>query len=192
MGYGIELKSCSRTCSSECACYIVDESYLPYNFAKFKHYWYIGDSYGHTCYVVAKQLKRTIATLEEENVSDQIPDGCDGWSSEIEVFHYHLKRLLKFVEPHKKLRFFTDSKFYYEDIGESGDETGSESDDETGDESKDDTNDHNSIPEIYFRHPIKGHMKVDTFEKASEIYTIMSIADDPLANSWLRIAKILQ
>jgi hypothetical protein len=36
--------------------------------------------------VVAKQLKRAIATLEEENVSDQIPDGCvltAGRSSEI-------------------------------------------------------------------------------------------------------------
>lgn len=86
MGYDIELKSCSRTCRSEFVCYIVDESYLSYNFSKFKQYLYIADACGHTCYVVAKQLKRAIATLEEENVSDQIPDGCvltAGRSSEI-------------------------------------------------------------------------------------------------------------
>jgi hypothetical protein len=122
MGFDIVLKQCSSKCKRDCDCYILYESYLSYNFYDFAKYWYIGNSHGHTCYVVAKQLRRTINKLEEENVSCEIPDGCNGWTSKIEVFHYNLKRLLKFVEPHKKLRFFTDEDFRYVDSSESGDE----------------------------------------------------------------------
>jgi hypothetical protein len=41
----------------------------------------------------------------------------------------------------------------------------------------------------YFRHPVKGQMKVHNFARASEVYTIMSINRDPRAQLWLNIAQ---
>lgn len=41
----------------------------------------------------------------------------------------------------------------------------------------------------YFRHPVKGNMKVHNFATASEVYAIMQAKGDPRAPQWLELAK---
>lgn len=40
----------------------------------------------------------------------------------------------------------------------------------------------------YYRHPLKGNMKVDTFEKASEIAIISKRNNDPRWKAWEELA----
>lgn len=65
-----------------------------------------------------------------------------------------------------------------------------------GDISDDDEGDDEKTPEpvrtdpvTYYRHPIKGNMKVDNFATASEVFALMTISGDSRASAWLDLSK---
>lgn len=250
MGHDIYLKNCPRPVSGNCksgaSCsdeHIThDESYISFNFTKYKEYWHVSQGHGHSGRVVAIQLRNVIQRLSDACIDASIPDGGDGWTSTIEVFHYHIKRLLTFVEQYPDTTFLSDQIWDFIDDDNDTDDNNSDDSDYGDDSDKenihpigekgsyvksidgnprfgtlvvnfDDDKDeiiskalnrHPSEPKseikqepvvqsiyTYFRHPIKGNMKIDTFAKASEVFTIMTLQGDPRARQWLELAQLM-
>lgn len=163
--------------------------YLSYNFSKFSDYWYIKKHlYGHKASTIIKYLNNAINKLKEEGISPVIKDGEDGWTPNINVFMYHLNYFLETIQniikgspSHINVRYWSDGcgEVNYDDcesepdISEEQEESEMQIDDGIA----------------YFRHPIHGNMKIDSFAKASEVYTMMVINNDPRASVWLEYAK---
>lgn len=117
MGYNLYLKqACKRPLEDECisgaSCYqkhdVDDESYLSFNFSRFSDYWHVRKGHGHSGRVVAIQLRAVIERLENEVISCDIPYDGDEWTPTINVFHYHMKRLLRFVDGYPDATFLSD------------------------------------------------------------------------------------
>ena len=134
MGYDLYMKNCPRSIDDDCSTlqcnhYIESESSFSGNFNKFGSYWSIYSAHGHSGRVVAIQIRRAIRKLVSEGHLPYIPDGCDGWSSTINVFHLHMARLLKFVDEYPDETFVSDQ--LYNVISDSDDtDNDSESDDD--------------------------------------------------------------
>ena len=169
-----------------------EETYLSYNFSKFSDIWYARTSFGKTSEEFANDLRKASAFLTEKRVIPEIPKGLfeivefngnikkqpfDGWSTDIRVFHWHIKRLLKICEDNPKCLVLADISHSIhiteEDLYEDEEDDGE-----------------NETPTFitYYRHPVKGNMKVDTFEKASEIAIISKRNNDPRWKAWEELA----
>jgi hypothetical protein len=170
------------------------ESYLSYNFSKFKQYAYLPDIAGQTTEVIAEQLSDVLKVLLEQKHYPEIPsetcevkdnDGVthtkpmDGWTPDIRVFAYHVKRLISECQKYKKcvmLLDYTHSlKLTEEDLVEEEDQEVDASELKLERE---------HLPEIYYRHPIKGNVRVDNFALCTEIYVMARSKDDPRASQW--------
>jgi len=194
MGYDLMMKSCKHgksQCISDMLCnhQILDESYFSYNFNCFSEYWSVDMANGHSGRVVALQLRDAIARMESENIGSDIPLNCDGWTPVIDVFHYHIKRLLKFVEGYPKMTFVgAQIQCFYPDDNDT-DDTDNETDDDKPVSTciENDTNE--SV--LYFLHPTKGNIVIDSYAKASDVFTILSLTGDPRSKQWLEIARTM-
>lgn len=166
------------------------DGYLSYNFSKFKDYWYIKKHLqGHKASTIIKYLKIGIQKLQDAGVNPGINKGEDGWSASLNVFSSHLNRFLEEItELIKKFPQHANVRYYCDSASGAGETDYSDVVSEPDVEAEDDLPEE---PEVYtyFRHPIHGNMKVNTFAKASEVYTIMVLKGDPRANAWLELAK---
>lgn len=160
-------------------------SYLSYNFGCFSDIWYERESFGKTTEDFAKDLRAASKELTENKISAEIPGGIfektgkpfDGWSSDLRVFHWHIKRLLKLCEDNPACIVLAD-------IGHDIYVT------------EEELKDTKSVPKkkkplpfvTYFRHPLKGTVKVDTFEKACEISIITKQGGDECWKIWEELA----
>jgi hypothetical protein len=172
------------------------DGYLSYNFSvdEFSKYWYIRKHLvGHKASTILKYLKIAINEMSKNEISPSIPIGMDGWSRDIRVFMNHLKTMKDQIEElilkypgHKNVRYWTDSASG-ENEEEYPDVVSEPDDDEVGDTYQ------YEEPTVYtyFRHPIKGNMKIDTFAKASEIYTLLVLKGSSEAEKWLELAKMM-
>lgn len=166
------------------------ESYLSYNFYCFNNYWALRDQLGKRSEEVAKSLVEALARLDKDSVVAEIPnESClcngvmkpmDGWTPDIRVFAYHLKRLHTLCHENPKCLVIADIYWDWQIT-----EKDLQDDDEVDDTISE------PAPVTYYRHPIDGTIKVDTFAKAADIYARASLARDPRAPQWLEIAKQL-
>lgn len=166
--------------------------YLSYNFSKFSDYWYIKKHLqGHKASTIVKYLKIGIQKLEDAGVKPGFNKGEDGWSASLNVFSSHLNRFLEEItELIKKYPSHANVRYYCDSASGAGETDYSDVISEPDTEAEGET----ELPEepefyTYFRHPMHGTMKVDTFAKASEVYTIAVLKGDPRADAWLELAK---
>ena len=158
-----------------------ESTYLSYNFSKFSDIWYACESFGKTSNAFADDLREASRKLTEKKVIAEIPSGIreittrygetkqvpyDGWTPDIRVFHWHIKRLLKVCEDNPGCLVIADIEHSIHIT---------EEDIKSCDECK--------VKEspafvTYYRHPLKGNMKIDTFEKACEIAMIAKKNND--------------
>jgi hypothetical protein len=170
-----------------------ESTYLSYNFSKFKNIWYACDSFGKTSEEFANDLRTASQKLTNMNIIAEIPKELqkfetihgeikmmpfDGWTPDIRVFYYHIKRLLKICEdnPHCIVIADIEHSIYV-----------------TIDEILSFSNVVRPVRNTetfitYYRHPIKGNMKVDTFEKACEIAQIAKKMNDTMYIHWEELA----
>lgn len=173
--------------------------YLSYNFSKFSDYWYIRKHLqGHKASTIVKYLKIGIQRILDAEINPGFNKGEDGWSASLNVFSYHLNHFLEEItELIKKYPSHANTRYYIDQTSNPGEtdysDVVSEPDVDTEDELSQDSD--VELPEepqvyTYFRHPMHGTMKVDTFAKASEVYTIMVLKGDlDRADAWLQLAK---
>lgn len=172
----------------------VGESYLSYNFSKFKQYAYLPDIAGQTTEVIAEQLADVLKILLEQSHKPEIPnetwetknnDGkmvtkpMDGWTPDIRVFAYHVQRLMGECQQYKKCVMLLD---YDHSLKLTEDELRDSSSEEIDPTELKLEREH--LPEIYYRHPIKGNVRVDNFALCTEIYVMARSKDDPRASQW--------
>jgi hypothetical protein len=211
MGHDLYLKQdCKRPLADECISGGIcsknhetdDESHISSNFNKFDKYWHVRNGHGHSGRVVAIQIRAVIKRLNFEGISSDIPVDYDEWSPTLEVFHYHMKRLLIFVEGYPNATFLSDQIWHFE-----SDENDTDYDDDNNLNMETEVltaNTHsetinttlNTQPkqtniETYYQHPIKGNFKVYNFATASEVFAIASINGDPNAQQWLDFAQVM-
>lgn len=173
MGFDIQLKICPAKLTDDCIKYgtcnhqSVGESYISSNFDKFKDIWHIGHSHGHKCSTVSKQLHTAIKSMESNGVKAIIPYGTDGWDALPSVFLVHLIRIKTLVDKFGPATFLSYSHCEIKS---------SEFDDDTS---------------VYYDHPTEGKQLIDTFAKASVVYTTMILETDPRAKMWLAIAQTM-
>ena len=195
MGHDLDIVDCDAKRIAEGNLYeleSIDSSYISFNFSDYSHIWHIRHSHGHTCATVAKQLTDALAECKRNGWRTKIPDDMDGWSTNEHVFTYHMQRLLTFVSQpgYGNYRIISDQVWDvtptdYSDYSDYSDSDEGDEGDE-GDEEKD------HEPEIftYYRHPINGNMKIDTFAKAAEIALIEKIKGNIVRSlAWEELAK---
>ena len=190
MGHDLEMKACPRNniansnCISGGSCnhQTYDLSHMSTNFTVYDGYWHVRNAHGHSGHVVALQLQNAIHRMKDNGYNGVITIGSNEWTQSPDVFIYHLKKLLLFVERYPNATFISDQVWVLEPDD-------NDTDYDTDDEHKDAIKPTYSA--AYFQHPIKGQIKVDTFAKASEVFTYMSIIDDPQAQTWLNLAKLM-
>ena len=170
------------------------ESYLSYNFSKFKQYVYLPDIAGQTTEVIAKQLDDILETLTDQGYRAEIPqetwevksaDGktrtqpMDGWTPDIRVFTYHIKRIRDECRRYKNCVMLLDYEHPLRLTEEQLDASDTEQEEET-----EETEAKEMVPEIYYRHPIKGTVRVDNFALCTEINVIARSKNDSRAQHW--------
>jgi hypothetical protein len=170
----------------------VEQTYLSYNFGKFSHIWYLRDWLGGTSDDMAEALRAALIRMSKDGVMPCIPDEIwertefdgkivrekmNGWTPDLRVFAYHLKRLKQICEDNPQCLVTADIDWDWQIELEDLPDPAKESD--------------KPGPQFvaYYRHPIKGQMKIDTFAKASEIYTLAVLNKDPRAPQWLELAQ---
>jgi hypothetical protein len=103
MGHDLEMRRCPSPPDSDCinAChcdhYCETKTGLSFNFTKYSEYWYVGQAHGHKGSVIARQIQIAIDQLDAKYISYTLLDDQDGWSSDLNVFHHHLRRLLRIM-----------------------------------------------------------------------------------------------
>lgn len=137
---------------------------MSFNFSYYGKYWHVSNAHGHSCRVVSKQLSTAIDKMKTDGHSPYIPDKCNAWSVNANVFMTHLVHIKNIVDKYPNNTFLSDQVWSF-----------------VADDSDDDY--------IFYKHPTKGTFKIHDFASASEIYTIASIKGDPKASSWLELAK---
>lgn len=171
-----------------------ESTYLSYNFSKFSEIWYARNSFGKTSEEFANDLREASKKLTEQKVVAEIPSGFretitqsgekkqvpyDGWTPDSRVFHWHIKRLLKICEDNPGCVVLADIDHGIHI---------------TEEELK--NCDKIKVKEqphfvTYYRHPLKGNVKVDTFEKACEIAMIAKKNQDERWIMWEELAWCL-
>lgn len=188
MGYDIYIKECSTPLQSVCKSHIckhktVDETYLSYNFNKFKSYWSVEHNlHQHRGKTILKSLEHVISRI---NIPPVLKSGQDYWTASLNVFVYHLHRFKTLCEKYPNHRFYADC-MDNENVTDT---------DSVYDFSQPDFEDEYFTvnAEYIYTHPEKGHMVVDTFEKAAEVYVWTLLNEQKGYNTefWLEYAKTL-
>jgi hypothetical protein len=199
MGHGLYLKNCPSTLKGKCISGDCDHkckaySSLSFNFTEYADYWSVAQAHGHKGDVIVIQLKNAIDRLLKEGIGRTILGGQDGWTSEINVFHFHLHRLLAIIQDNQDCTMTSDQVWsFVSDPNDAQDAYESESDtDSEDDNARGDADQQAPLgPITYYQHPIKGNMKIDNFAKACEIFTMMTISGDARASQLLDLAKMM-
>lgn len=163
-----------------------EETYLSYNFNKFRDIWYPITSFGKTSENFANDLRKASEFLIKKKVIPEIPKELfsniqfDGWSTDIRVFHWNIKRLLKICKDNPRCLVLADVDHFIH-ITEK-------------DLCYDNYVLENTPPPIveYFHHPLNGNMLVDTFEKARQIVIFLKGENNELYKVWEILAWKLQ
>jgi hypothetical protein len=167
------------------------DGYLSYNFSTFSDYWYIRNHlHGHKASTILKYLKIGIQKLRDSGVQSGIQSGQDGWTPEKNVFITHLEYFKSSIEENIKKYPNHANVRYYGDRASGCDETDYSdciSEPDVEENGEDLPVEHEVY--TYFRHPIHGNMKINTFAKAAEIHTLLVLKDSSDANWWLEFAK---
>ena len=208
MGYDIKLVNLTINSNTVTDYTTVAETYMSYNWSIwFKNIWYIRDYDGYSSNVIYTSLNSAISVLENEEIKTGVPDPMNsGWGfgianinknmsenrdsplmSEPErksIFLYHLKNLLALAIRYPNAYWITDSN-YAKSINHVrlGTVLLFELDDDYTDVDANET-----YPFAYFRHPVKGNIKVSTFDDCMEIFGILRMQGDHNANSWKTLA----
>ena len=194
MGYGVELIGDNNE--------VVATEYFSYNWNMYKDcakYFNVKQLCGHSGEKgVIEHLESVLNELDQKSEAIKV----NGWgnplkgtilseeeleSEQLRMFATHIQR---FLETAKK---FPDAHWYIDDyeISEKlNGHCGVERKDLPGycsDDSNDDSNDDDQ-PIAYYRHPIKGNICVDSFEKAMEIYILQLKEKDKRAPGWYKLA----
>ena len=194
MGYDIELINKNNE--------VVKTEYFSYNWNMYKHcaaYFNAKRLYGHSGEKgVIDHLESVLNDLDQKSEATKV----DGWgdplkdiilseeelkSEQLSMFATHIQR---FLETAKK---FPDARWYIDDyeISEKlNGHCGVERKDLPGycsDDSDDDSNDDDQ-PIAYYQHPIKGTIRVDSYEKAMEIHLLQLKEKDVRASGWYNLA----
>ena len=211
MGYDIKLVNLTINGNTVTDYTTVAETYISYNWSIwFKNIWYIRDHDGSSSNAIYTSLNSAISVLENEEIKTGVPDPMNsGWGfgianinnnmsenresplmSEPErksIFLYHLKNLLALAIRYPNAYWITDSN-YAKSINHVriGTVLLSELDDDYTDDADVDTNE--TYPFTYFRHPVKGNIKVSTFDDCMEIFGILRMQGNQNANSWKSLA----
>jgi ferredoxin len=200
MGHDIYLKNCpsplNDTCIScgRCNHECETNTGLSFNFSKYSDYWSVAQAHGHKGSVIIIQLKNAIDRLTTEGIGCKILGDQDSWTSDINVFHFHMHRLLAIMQDNQDCIMLSDQVgSFVSDPNDAPDAYESESDTDSVDDSVqiDDADPQTPGPIIYYQHPIKGKVEIDNFAKACEIFTMMTISGDTQASQWLDLAKIM-
>ncbi len=199
MGHDLDIVDCDAKRIAEGNLYeleSIDSSYISFNFSDYSHIWHIKRSHGHTCATAAKQLADALAECKRNGWCAKIPKGMDGWSTNEHVFTYHIQRLLTFVSQpgYGNYRIISDQVWGVTPTDYSDSDSDSDSDEgDEGDEGDEDQKDHEPGFFTYYRHPINGTMKIDTFAKAAEIALIEKIKGNTVRSlAWEYLAKQLR
>lgn len=199
MGHDIDVKECPSPYNPEtcrdglCNHKIVDSAYISFNFSHFgEYYWSIHKLHGHTGRHGLKRLRAADKKLGDEKVKAEFKKDENGWTNTKNVFRVHVQRFIELCERHPKCRFYSDQVYDGPETDESDVEDSSEDGSDNGDEDSGEESDDGWY--VSYRHPLKGNMRVDTFEKASEIYTRETLDGVSVerAQAWLDLAKKLR
>ncbi len=113
-------------------------------------------------------------------------------SEKLHMFATHIQRFLKTARQYPEGRWYSDSCEINEKLGEySGVPRKVHNDDSSDDSSDDSDADSLWLTKAYYRHPIKGHMCIDSATKAIEVYRLTLEKGDPRADGWYEFAKRL-
>ena len=174
MGHGIELRNCPTPLSDKCiragACNHPSDIdlYVSFNSSLFKNIWHVSYSHGHKCSVVVKQLDVAIDNMESSTNPSNL-DKYNAWETTPEAFLQQLKHIRNKIINYPDTTFLSDQcdAFHPCEFDED--------------------------PIIYYDHPTDGKIIIDTFAKASVVYTTLILADDKhMASMWLAVAHTLQ
>lgn len=189
MGHDIDIRKCPTPATEDCkknACRHseADSTYISYNFSKFDEYWHISDLQGHRGKTGLKKLRYADKRLAYEGVEARILEGQNGWTDTKNVFRYHVQRFIALCEKYPECRFYSDGCLRIR--GESDTDSVVE-----GEESceEDDVCDENPEYEYHYRHPHKGNVCVNSFEKAAEAYAMAVLEGSRLADSWFQVLR---
>jgi hypothetical protein len=189
MGHDLVMKLCPRPLAPECVSggecnhESRETDYISFNHSENRDIWHVSMSHGHTGRVVSIQLAKAITLMKSNGVVAEIPPGGDGYTRGPGVFLLHIIRIKNMADRNPGLTFLSDQYWSF-----NPDPNDSDSDNYV------DCIDVDEIPikidsVTYFRHPVKGNMKIDNFASASEVFTLMTIKGDPRASYWLDLAK---
>lgn len=173
----------------------VDQTYLSYNFSCFEHIWYLRDNLGSTTEQMLASIDKALVHLDLIKVKASMPNEnwdvkslngevknqpMDGWTPDLRVFKLHLERIRDYCIKYPFHFVVADTNWKWNISLKDLEEIEAENPD-----------DYQKVESIvtYFRHPIKGNMKVHNYETAIEVYCIMVQRNDPRAQSWFGLAK---
>jgi hypothetical protein len=111
MGYDIYIKQCSSIhCKlPDCSHTIIDESYISYNFNKFRNYWSVTENlHSHTGSFISSSLHSALEKLSKEGIHPHIKKSEDGWTPSKNVFAFHLLKLKTLAEKYPDYYFYID------------------------------------------------------------------------------------
>ena len=193
-----------------------DELYLSYNWSDSsefngEHLWYIKDDMsGKSAEVVLERLSKALKTLSEAGIEPGVPDinnsnwgfgtrntgktiTCGKFSmpeterlpakERLGVFAYHLKQFEAVAKKWPGYHFLDDC--HYDSIEVDGVKYPISKEEVESDDEEEETNEGVIT---YFRHPVNGTMKIDTFAKCMEIYGLCKYRNSPDAQGWYDLA----
>ncbi len=109
-------------------------------------------------------------------------------SEKLHMFATHIQRFLKTARQYPEGRWYSDSCEINEKLGEYSGVPRKVHNDDSSDDSDADSL---WLTKAYYRHPIKGHMCIDSATKAIEVYRLTLEKGDPRADGWYEFAKRL-
>jgi hypothetical protein len=214
MGHDLYLKNCPSppkdacinggACDHEC----LTNTHISFNFTQYSAYWYIGHAHGHKGCVIAVQIQAAIDRLINEGVGYLILSGQDEWSPALNVFHYHLRRIMAIILEYPDCTMISNNMWVFipdpNDVDDkdsiypidnplsnifyiSPDGNGNAIISNAVEQNRSVSPDSVS----YYRHPLKGNIKVHNFATACEVYTLAVMNNDIQADHWLSIAKMM-
>ena len=196
MGHDIDLKINNVTVAS---------TYISFNWTSWQKYFHISDIHGHSG--ENGVIRKLTEALEELKKDKYVPDPdfeiiLDGWGNAISghnltedeltiqkgcVFASHIARFLQLAKKYPKAYWYSDQCYESEKkLYQFDPQSRASSDDESDDDTL--TENVESHPVTYYRHPIKGNMRIDNYASAMEIHLLSLNKKDTRAMMWFNLA----
>ena len=177
--------------------------YISFNFSEYSHWWHISDAHGHTGKTILCQVEKVLRNLKNAGFKAIIKDGEDGWTTNENVFMFHLERLRSQCKHHLTDRLYSDQCKDHPIIKYVDEWNGcvSDGEEEPKDIKIEMPNNKEDAVEIqgllalcgvyYVMHPLEGIIAVNTYDKAMGCYGRALATKDERAESWLKLAQTL-